>query len=82
MWSRGEGAQRAGALHQRMYGAPQPAATVFAWRPGFGMTNAVTIPLCSEATPALDCTYDFNVKIYLAPQEDLVIDVLGYYSAW
>ena len=71
-----------GYLRAWQFDQPEPVATVFAWRPGFGMTNAVTIPLCSEATPELNCTYDFNVKIYLAPQEHLVIDVLGYYSGW
>jgi hypothetical protein len=28
----------------------EPNATVFAWRKGFGMTNALTLPICSDAT--------------------------------
>ena len=40
----------------------EPGATVFAWRPGFGMTNALTFPICSDATESTKV--DINGVLY------------------
>jgi len=35
----------------------EPGATVFAWNPGFGESNAATIPICSDGTESLDSDF-------------------------
>ncbi len=77
-----------GFLRTWPVGTTEPTATVFAWNAGFGASNAVTIPICTTSTSndtVNDCRisgveHEFYVKIYSALQQQLVIDVLGYYS--
>ena len=35
----------------------EPGATIFAWNPGFGESNAATIPICSDGTESLDSDF-------------------------
>lgn len=69
------GPQHQGYLRSWAWPMGEPGATVFAWSPGFGATNALPIPMCQEA----NCTEDINVKIYSQAPVDLVVDVLGYF---
>jgi hypothetical protein len=69
--------------------ANEPMATLFAWSPGFGVSNAGTIAICSETTEsegsnACQDSYgnivDFWVKIYSEEAEHIAIDAFGYYT--
>lgn len=83
-----------GYLRAWANGANEPLATMFAWDAGFGVSNAGTVPICSDGTTGGDfetqcaspdpqkpgVTDDFMVKIYSQQPEQLVIDAFGYYK--
>ena len=72
--------------------APAPTATLLTWRPGGGLGNAATVPICSDGTESggfSQCfnptvpsqAVDFWVRIFSDIPENLVIDAFGYYEA-
>mgnify|MGYP001821078878 CR=1 FL=1 len=41
----------------------EPGATIFAWNPGFGESNAATFPICSDGTESLDAEFTGGVTL-------------------